>query len=383
MWGTRVRARVWASVAFAAVGLVAAACGPPPVTVPATLGIASFTANHTSGPAPLTTTFTWTIGGPDLSSLTCSLDVDGDGTYEVSIPHCTNSTARSFSLTTPGTRTSHLRVTDGTSTVTSSPITLNVAAAAADTFGITLRFDASVTVPQRAVFQQAATRWAQVIRTGLPDVPVDAVANECGTGAPAFNGTVDDVLIDASVVPIDGVSGVLAQAGPCLVRTGGGLPALGAMQFDSADVANMTANGQLADVVLHEMGHVLGFGTMWEPQVTGLGTSDPRFTGLTARGAWSALTGGNADTVPVEGTGGPGTADSHWRESVFGTELMTGWISLGANPLSQVTVGALADLGYGVDLNAADAFPWSASRDPFTPRTQIETVLIRPTGTVG
>ncbi|UDY35882.1 leishmanolysin-related zinc metalloendopeptidase [Dermatobacter hominis] len=361
---------------------MATSCGPP-ASGPASLGIAGFTASRTSGPAPLTTTFTWIIAGPETPSLTCSLDVDGDGTYEISTSHCTSSTARSVTVATPGSKTSRLRVTDGTTTVTSGPVNLNVGAAAADAFGITLRFDPSVSAPQRAVFEQAATRWSQIIRTGLADVPVNAVANECGTGAPAFNGTVDDVLIDASIIPIDGVSGVLGQAGPCLVRTAGGLPALGAMQFDSADVANLVANGRFADVVLHEMGHVLGFGTIWQDQVNGLGTSDPQFTGLTARGAWSALSGGNADTVPVEGTGGPGTADSHWRETVFGTELMTGWISNGTNPLSQVTVGALADLGYGVDLNAADPFPWAASRDPETPRTQIESILILPTRTVG
>ena len=27
--------------------------------------------------------------------------------------------------------------------------------------------------------------------------------------------------------------------------------------------------------------------------------------------------------VPVENTGGPGTSDSHWRETVFRSEMMT------------------------------------------------------------
>jgi hypothetical protein len=362
--------------------LVATACGPP-VTTPATVGIAGFSASRTTGPAPLTTTYTWLLSGPESPTLTCTLDADGDGTFEVTINHCTSSAARSVTLSTPGTHLSRLKVTDGTTTVTSAPVTLTVGAPAADAFGITLRFDPSVTAPQRAVFEQAATRWAQVIRTGVADVPVNAVANECGTGAPAFNGTVDDLLIDASVIPIDGLSGVLGQAGPCLVRSVGGLPALGAMQFDSADVADLLASGRLYDVILHEMGHVLGFGTTWEADVVDLGGSDPRFTGLTARGTWSALTGGSAEGVPVEATGGPGTAGSHWRETVFGNELMTGWISSGSNPLSRVTVGALSDLGYGVDLDAADSFPWSGFRDPNTPRMQLETELIHPTGTVG
>ena len=35
------------------------------------------------------------------------------------------------------------------------------------------------------------------------------------------------------------------------------------MSFDTADLARMEADGSLTDVILHEMGHVLGFGTLW------------------------------------------------------------------------------------------------------------------------
>ena len=62
------------------------------------------------------------------------------------------------------------------------------------------------------------------------------------------------------------------------------------------------------------------------------------------------------EKVPVEDTGGQGTADSHWRESVFGSEIMTGFIGAGSNPLSAVTVRSLEDQGYGVNPAAADPF---------------------------
>jgi hypothetical protein len=35
------------------------------------------------------------------------------------------------------------------------------------------------------------------------------------------------------------------------------------MSFDTADLDRMEADGCLQDVILHEMGHVLGFGTLW------------------------------------------------------------------------------------------------------------------------
>ena len=53
----------------------------------------------------------------------------------------------------------------------------------------------------------------------------------------------------------------------------------------------------------------------------------------------------------------------HFRESVFGNELLTGFLNEGANPISAVTVGSLQDLGYGVNYNAVFFTPDS----PATP----------------
>ncbi|MEN9221212.1 MAG: leishmanolysin-related zinc metalloendopeptidase, partial [Thermostichus sp. BF3_bins_97] len=67
--------------------------------------------------------------------------------------------------------------------------------------------------------------------------------------------------------------------------------------------------------------------------------------------------GGNATSVPLENQFGAGSRDSHWRESALGRELMTTRLDREvANPLSILTVGSMADLGYGVNLSAADSF---------------------------
>jgi hypothetical protein len=60
--------------------------------------------------------------------------------------------------------------------------------------------------------------------------------------------------------------------------------------------------------------------------------------------------------VPVENTGAGGTINAHWRESILGNELMTGFINIGASPISLVTVRSLQDLGYTVNTSAADPF---------------------------
>jgi hypothetical protein len=135
------------------------------------------------------------------------------------------------------------------------------------------------------------------------------------------------------------------------------------MMFDVADLEALEASGRLEYVILHEMMHVIGFGTIWTelpiPLLSGAGTTDPYFTGPAAREYLASLNGGSFYTgtpVPVEAGGGAGTADSHWREAVFKSELMTGYLSQGVNPLSATTIGSFQDLGYSVDVSRADPF---------------------------
>lgn len=242
-------------------------------------------------------------------------------------------------------------------------------------FDITLRFlttpttDVPPKIPlppttaQRLAFERARLRIEQVITGDLPSVAVNVGANP-GCGDVALGETVDDLLILVQLLPIDGPGNVLGQAGPCYMRNAGGLPVVGFMQFDTADLASLEARGDLDTVVLHEMLHVVGFGTIWPDLAllsgaVALGGTNPFFTGVGARAAFRDFNGGalySGTPVPVENTGGPGTADGHWRESVFKRELMTGFLSGSTQPLSRTTAASLADLGYTVDLAQADPF---------------------------
>jgi leishmanolysin len=136
------------------------------------------------------------------------------------------------------------------------------------------------------------------------------------------------------------------------------------MIFDRADLNALERQGQLGSLVLHEMGHVLGIGTIWARlgllQNASSATSrlDTYFSGDNALAGFHAI-GGAAyagQKVPVENGGGSGTMNSHWRESVLQDELMTGYLGEVRNPLSVLTVRSLADLGYTVDPAGADAF---------------------------
>ena len=159
-----------------------------------------------------------------------------------------------------------------------------------------------------------------------------------------YNRIIDDLSITASLVSIDGIGGILGQAGPNVLRQGLYQPVNGVMQFDSADAAYYNSIGLFDDIVLHEMLHTVGFGTVWNYRglVSGAGTAAPVYTGALA----NAVYPGTA-WIPVENDGGAGTAGSHWEDSVFGNELMTGYID-GDNSLSYMTIASLGDLGYNV-----------------------------------
>jgi len=209
--------------------------------------------------------------------------------------------------------------------------------------------DKTLSSTQQQAFRIAATRWSQIISADLPDV--------------AINGrTIDDLEITATAPFIDGPNGILGQAGPRAMRTSGTqLPYTGVMRFDSADLAMMESSGLLKNVILHEMGHVLGIGSLWEVRnlVDLTDATNPLYVGTNGLREYRALTSSTTVTgVPVENTGGPGTAGSHWRDSVFRTELMTGYAEPAGvvMPISRLTIGSLQDLGYTVNYAAADPY---------------------------
>jgi hypothetical protein len=274
---------------------------------------------------------------------------------------------------------------DGTA-VSGEPVTFAATTTPPGGFDIVVRFAEPPTSTQAVAFARAEVRWEQVIAGDLPDGAIQVPAGTCGSGTPALDESIDDVVILAAFPGIDGPGNVLAQAGPCLFRDGnddghyqvGELPGVGIMNFDAEDLDFLGQNELLAVVVLHEMGHVLGLGALWsdmgllaDPSLPPANGTDPHFTGSSALAAFD-VAGGTAyqgPKVPVENTGGPGSADAHWRESVFDDELMTGFIDVGGNPLSAVSVASLADQGYRVD---------QAESDPYTLAPALRAGASRP-----
>ena len=271
-----------------------------------------------------------------------------------------------------GSTTVTLTATDPPGATSELSFRVTVREAAARPFDIDVILLDQVTDSQAEAFEDAVDFWSAILAdTELPDVPLGQdVAPGCwDITTDQRIGAVDDIVMVASVREIDGVDGVLARAGPCVVRAGSRLPAVGALELDAADLARLEEEGNLKDVeevILHEIGHVLGIGTVWvdhgllrNPSFHNSG-ADTHFTGPLAIAAFDERGGQNYDDgekVPVENVSGPGAADSHWRESVLGHELLTPFQAAGERDLlSLITVQSLADLGYSVKVGLAEIY---------------------------
>ena len=205
-------------------------------------------------------------------------------------------------------------------------------------------FDLDVSVfgfskSQREAFAAAEAFWEEVIVGYAPNITQTTVA------------------FTARKHGLDGPDGVLGQAGPSGTVTQGGyvLSTGGSMTIDSADIDLLTGDGKLVEVIKHEIGHILGIGTLWTHNglyVNGTG----RYTGALGLAAYQQEFDPRATFVPVELGGGAGTANGHWDE-LYGVtdplgrplseELMTGYLGE-INYLSQTTIQSLRDLGFVV-----------------------------------
>ena len=211
----------------------------------------------------------------------------------------------------------------------------------------------------------AAQHWASIFTADLPDYEFTSDWQaSCGNQSFEIRRgeRIDDLRIYVGFIePGDWAT---ARGGPSLLRDNH-LPVVGCMSFEPIDIFY-----DIYFTGLHEVGHVLGFGTIWtnnnllqEPSWD-LPDGDPHFNGPLAVAAFDEA-GGDVYTgakVPVAGFVPNGEHDnSHWRHSVFGDELMT-VEGGGKRALSAITLQSLADLGYSVDLSQADAYTLSAPR---------------------
>ena len=196
-------------------------------------------------------------------------------------------------------------------------------------------------------------RWEQIIRQDIPDYTFKHdFQSTCGNQPIhiAAGDQVDDLRVYVTVFEHE-EDGPLGKGYPRLVRDSQ-LPAVGCVEIAKSEWLSEF-------VAVHEIGHVLGIGTIWDElgllKNHGSQTdyiSDTHFIGARAIQAFNDLGGQSyrGKKVPVE----QGPTPHHWRGEVIYNELMSTNASEGNAALSAITIQALADLGYGVDASQAD-----------------------------
>ena len=217
-------------------------------------------------------------------------------------------------------------------------------------FSIDLVFLDDITEEEREIWHLLAKRWEAAIQTELPDYEFSGSwSGQCGfrpIDIPAGE-RIDDLRIYImkfnKVLPSGRRAGGFASTK--LLRSNS-LPIIGCIGIDQAE-----GQERIARVGLHEIGHVLGIGTIWKDSgmLRDLG-GDTHFAGPKAVAAFNRAGGRDyrGAKVPTEQNG------HHWRAGVMYDEIMS--TSGGNVVLSAITLRALSDLGYSVDLSAADPY---------------------------
>ena len=255
----------------------------------------------------------------------------------------------------------------------------------------------------RMAFESAVERWESIITSDLDDrylywsdlpFAADDIDDLFDNGSDErIFGYVDDLRIYVQITSIDGNEGTLGFAGPVIQRISSYLPSISAMVLDSDDLDDFTTVA-FQDLVMHEIAHTLGFGTVWEdlnllknPSLDFFGepitpAPDTHFSGAKSIAAFNSAGGASytGAKVPVENAeGGAGTRDGHWRNSVIGPdELMDGFgepTQTTHDPLSLITIESMADLGYTVDFTQADPFVVPSDDGALVNLTRFETQI--------
>lgn len=244
-------------------------------------------------------------------------------------------------------------------------------------FSLNTNFSASATDPQQF---QIAINFDSTL-SGLSQAARDAVNQAArfwegvitGRSSITQSNTLNVTLDGQSLTYQDGTpdTSTLALSGPTLTVDGSNNLVItkGESTLNLRDLSQFNSNpAYLQTIMTHELAHVFGFGTIWQPITFGrtdgtsftagktyIDRSTSTYLANTYAGwAYGDLLGTRTPTaVPIEPQ-----VFAHWDETRFGSELMTPYADAPGvlSPMSSLTLAALRDLGWSVNMGAAQPY---------------------------
>ncbi|MDE0554157.1 MAG: leucine-rich repeat domain-containing protein [Candidatus Poribacteria bacterium] len=215
-------------------------------------------------------------------------------------------------------------------------------------FNIDLVFLGDFIEEEREIWHYAAKRWESAIQTGHPDYTFsEAWSGTCGDQS--INIIEGEQIDDLRIYVTKSNDGYRLSGTPMVLHASS-LPLIGCIQVSPLFSYSFQV---IEGVGLHKIGHVLGIGTIWHDSGMLRDLSgDAHFAGPQAIAAFDRAGGTDYQDAKV-----PITRDGlHWRSSVLTGELMTFTRRIADSAFSAITLQALSDLGYSVDLSTADPY---------------------------
>lgn len=239
---------------------------------------------------------------------------------------------------------------------------------------------------RRLYFEDAARQWQFVVK-GWPSLD-DGTPLCLPSGVPLSYLSIDVKFVvlkggaaNEDVARVD-IQELLDNsiAGPRSAR----FPYKGTIRVDLNDMRRLLKDRpRFKDTIVHEIGHVLGLGTLFEPVLV-CGSGDAQvYTGTHACRAYEGLLGAGAPPtgVPLQAVVPSTVPAFHWDECALPREIMStqldqpgdaGPNAAGSTPkpgstvnvISLVSAGALKDLGYEVDMTQAAKTAANRRRGP-------------------
>lgn len=225
-------------------------------------------------------------------------------------------------------------------------------------FNIEIVFVDTVNEDYKQAILNAKNKWESVIKTGIPNTYTFPKGTTCFADWATLpnDKVVDDLLIFVKIGKMDGPGNMSGRSGLCVqTRTPDAHWRVGMIQMDAEDLNLLGGTDYIEKVAKHQIGHMIGIGTLWKDfnlikEVQG---KKPTYTGAGGIEGQSKIGGSGQPILEINSNGG--MEANHWSESVYDTELMTTQLDAN-NYLSKLSVLSLKDLGFEVNESNADAY---------------------------